>query len=130
MFLRVPLGSANVFAKAAADARVGARAQSLVLRFGETLDDVAKARGCSVREIKRLNAVADTAELRGGMTILVPARAATAVPAAPAASGDNADDTILVAVPDHAFAYQGRERVFYRTRDGDTLADIAAVFGG
>jgi membrane-bound lytic murein transglycosylase D len=126
--LRVPLGSANVFAKAAADARVGERAQSLVLRFGETLDDVAKARGCSVRELKRLNAVTDTAELRGGMTILVPARTATAVPAAPAASGDSADDTILVAVPDRAFAYQGRERVFYRTRDGDTLADIAAVF--
>ena len=40
----------------------------------------------------------------------------------------SADDTILVAVPDRAFAYQGRERVFYRTRDGDTLADIAAVF--
>ncbi|HEX7501763.1 MAG TPA: LysM peptidoglycan-binding domain-containing protein, partial [Polyangia bacterium] len=126
--LRVPLGSANVFAKAATDARVGERAQSLVLRFGETLDDVAKARGCSVRELKRLNAVTDTAELRGGMTILVPARAATVVPAAPATSGDNADDTILVAVPDRVFAYQGRERVFYRTRDGDTLADIAAVF--
>jgi membrane-bound lytic murein transglycosylase D len=126
--LRVPLGSASVFAKAAADARVGERSQSLVLRFGETLEDVAKARGCSVRELKRLNAVTDTAELRGGMTILVPTRAATAAPATSAASGDNADDTILVAVPDRAFAYQGRERVFYRTRDRDTLADIAAVF--
>jgi membrane-bound lytic murein transglycosylase D len=126
--LRVPLGSANLFAKAASEARSGEKLQPVVLRFGETLDDVAKVRGSSVRELKRINAVTDTAELRGGMTILVPVRAPPAAPAAPATSGENADDTILVAVPDRAFAYQGRERVFYRTRDGDTLADISAVF--
>jgi membrane-bound lytic murein transglycosylase D len=123
--LRVPLGSASLFAKAASESRSGERLQSVVLRFGETLDDVAKARGCSVRELKRINAVSDTAELRGGMTILVPARP---VPTTPVAASDDADDTILVAVPDRAFAHQGRERVFYRTRDGDTLADIASVF--
>jgi membrane-bound lytic murein transglycosylase D len=123
--LRVPLGSANLFAKAASDARSGEKLQPVVLRFGETLDDVAKARGCSVRELKRINAVTDTAELRGGMTILVPMRSA---PSTPAVSGDSTDDTILVAVPDRVFGSQGRERVFYRTRDGDTLADIAAVF--
>jgi membrane-bound lytic murein transglycosylase D len=50
----------------------GEKLVPVVLRFGETLDDVAKARGCSVRELKRINAVTDTAELRGGMTILVP----------------------------------------------------------
>ncbi len=125
--LRVPLGSASLFAKAAGEARTGERVQPVVLRFGETLDDVAKARGCSLRELKRINAVTDSAELRGGMTILIPARAAPPA-AAPTASGDNADDTILVAVPDRAFSYQGKERVFYRTRDGDTLADIAAIF--
>jgi membrane-bound lytic murein transglycosylase D len=126
--LRVPLGSASLFAKAAGEARTGEHVQTVVLRFGETLDDVAKARGCSVRELKRINAVTDSAELRGGMTILVPARGAPTPAAPPAASGDNADDTILVAVPDRAFSYQGRERVFYRTRDGDTLTDIAAIF--
>ena len=124
--LRVPLGSANLFAKAAGDARSGEKLLPVVLRFGETLDDVAKARGSSVRELKRINAVTDSAELRGGMTILVPVRAVSAASVAP--SGDSADDTILVAVPDRAFAYQGRERIFYRTRDGDNLADIAAVF--
>jgi membrane-bound lytic murein transglycosylase D len=103
----------------------GERFQAVVLRFGETLDDVAKARGSSVRELKRINSVTDTSELRGGTTILVPARSAPPV-AAP--SADETDDSILVAVPDRAFAYQGRERVFYRTRDGDSLADIAQVF--
>jgi membrane-bound lytic murein transglycosylase D len=125
--LRVPLGSAALFAKAAIEAKTNERLQPVVLRFGETLEDLAKARGCSARELKRLNNVTDTAELRGGMTILVPNRNAPAVPA-PAAAPDETDDTILVAVPDRAFAYQGRERVFYRTRDGDTVADVAAVF--
>jgi membrane-bound lytic murein transglycosylase D len=124
--LRVPIGSGTLFAKAAGELRVGGeRLQTVVLRFGETLDDVAKARGSSVRELKRINSVTDTSELRGGMTILVPARTSPPV-AAPGT--DEADDTILVAVPDRAFAYQGRERVFYRTRDSDTLADIAQVF--
>ena len=123
--VRVPLGSAASFGKAATEARAADKVQTLVLRFGETVEDVAKARGCSVRELKRLNAVSDTAELRGGMTILVPARSAPPPP--PVAATDD-DDSILVAVPDRAFAYPGRERVFYRTRDGDTLPDIAAVF--
>jgi membrane-bound lytic murein transglycosylase D len=124
--LRVPLGSANLFSKAAGDLRVGGeRLQAVVLRFGETFEDVAKARGSSVRELKRINAVTDTAEIRGGMTILVPARNPPPVADKPS---DDADDTILVAVPDRPFAYQGRERVFYRTRDGDSLADIAAAF--
>ena len=126
--LRVPLGSAALFTKAAIEAKTNERLQAVVLRFGETLEDVAKARGCSARELKRLNTVTDTAELRGGMTILVPNRNVPAVPAVPVAANDEADDTILVAVPDRAFAYQGRERVFYRTRDGDTVADIAAIF--
>ena len=124
--LRVPVGSGASFSKAAGEARTAERMQPMVLRFGETLDDVAKARGSSVRELKRINGVTDTAELRGGMTILVPSRVAPTAP--PPAATEDADDTILVAVPDRAFAYQGCERVFYRTRDGDTLADIATAF--
>ena len=124
VIVRVPAGSAALWTKAASEARSAEKVQTVVLRFGETLEEVAKARGCSVRELKRLNAVTDTAELRGGMTILVPARGAPTPPPAAAAE----DETILVAVPDRAFAYPGRERVFYRTREGDTLADIAAVF--
>jgi membrane-bound lytic murein transglycosylase D len=120
--LRVPVGSAALFTKAVGNARE--KVQTVVLRFGETVEELAKAHGSSIREIKRLNAISDTAELRGGMTVLVPARSA---PTAPPPAADE-DDTILVAVPDRAFAYQGRERVFYRTRAGDTLHEIADTF--
>ena len=39
------------------------------------------------------------------------------------------DDTVLVAVPDRSFSYDGRERAFYRARDGDSLDEIADAFG-
>jgi len=125
--VRIPQGSAGVYAQAVTQLRKsGDRVETLVLRFGDTLESVAKARGVSVRELKRMNGVGDSAELRGGTTILVPARAGAPAPVANA--GDEVDDTILVAVPERASASSGGERVFYRTRDGDTLDEIADVF--
>ena len=38
------------------------------------------------------------------------------------------DDQVIVAVPDRVFSYEGRERVFYRTRDGDSIEEIAETF--
>jgi membrane-bound lytic murein transglycosylase D len=115
----------------------------VVLRFGETLDDVARAHGSSVRELRRLNGVKETLELHGGMSIVVPRRAVATKEkdkdkdkdadrqSDKPATADTAvdDDTVLVAVPDRSFSYDGRERVFYRTRDGDGLDEIADVFG-
>jgi LysM repeat protein len=117
--------------------------ETVVLRFGETLDDVARAHACSVRELRRLNGVKETLELHGGTSIVVPRRAVAVKDKSKdkdkdpdgnkdkAAGGDDAadDDTVLVAVPDRSFSYEGRERVFYRTRDGDGLDEIADVFG-
>ena len=117
--------------------------ETVVLRFGETLDDVARAHGSSARELRRLNGVKETAELRGGTSIVVPAprrRSRRPRPRTSDKDGDvdgrpadgeagTDDDTILVAVPDRSFSYDGRERVFYRTRDGDGLDEVADVFG-
>jgi membrane-bound lytic murein transglycosylase D len=126
------------------------KVDTVVLRFGETLDDVARARGVAVRELRRLNGVKDSGELRAGTAIVVPSKKAAVASAGkdrgketpsagkdddnpqdeaskPAATAD--DDTVLVAVPDHSFSYDGRERVFYRARDGDVLDEIADAFG-
>jgi membrane-bound lytic murein transglycosylase D len=125
--VRIPLGSSGLYAQAVAQLRrSGERVETLVLRFGDTLESVAKARGVSPRELKRLNGVGDSADLRGGTTILVPARSGAPAPAS--SGGDDSDETILVAVPDRASGSAGSERVFYRTRDGDTLDEIADVF--
>jgi membrane-bound lytic murein transglycosylase D len=146
--VRLPPGTAGAFAANLESARTGnTQTETIVLRFGETLDDVARARGTSARELRRLNGVKDTGELRAGVSIVVPKRGAAktkardkgeAVAEGAADAGkttgppevpEGDDDTVIVAVPDRSFAYDGRERVFYRTREGDGLDEIAATFG-
>jgi membrane-bound lytic murein transglycosylase D len=150
--VRIPVGTAAVYATNIDKARTvdkTDKVDTVVLRFGETLDDVARARGVAVRELRRLNGVKDSAELRAGTAIVVPSKKATIASASkergnketapgkdddarddagkPAAAAD--DDTLLVAVPERSFSYDGRERVFYRARDGDSLDEIADAFG-
>jgi membrane-bound lytic murein transglycosylase D len=141
--VRVPPGAAVAFAANLESAGASERTDTIVLRFGETLDEVARTRGINVRDLRRLNGVKDSAELRAGVSIVVPKRgvAATKAPkvtaapagevadpaAAKAPEGD--DDLVIVAVPERTFSYDGRERVFYKTRDGDGLQEIAEAFG-
>ncbi|HLK92581.1 MAG TPA: transglycosylase SLT domain-containing protein [Polyangia bacterium] len=136
--VRLPPGTAAVYAASLDKDRDADKLETVVLRFGETLDDVARAHGSTARELRRLNGVKDTLELRGGTSIVVPRRLAIAkdrdkgASATATAAGDAApadDDTVLVAVPDRSFSYDGRERVFYRTRDGDGLDEVADAFG-
>jgi membrane-bound lytic murein transglycosylase D len=150
--VRLPQGAAAQYVASFEKVRGTDKLETVVLRFGETLDDVARTRGGSSRELRRLNGVKDTDELRAGTAILVPRRASkdetakndTAAKADKSdkpehgdrgdrgekdEKPDEADDTIIVAVPDRAFSYEGRERVFYRTRDGDGLDEIADAFG-
>jgi membrane-bound lytic murein transglycosylase D len=152
--VRIPPGWQGNFAEALERSRSAAdKLETVVLRFGETLDEVARARGMSTRELRRLNGVKDSAELRAGVTIVVPGRRP---PAKQDRNGDRKEDRdgdrkddrgdrataarerdgetgageeqIVVAVPDRAWSYEGRERIFYRTRDADTLDEIAETF--
>ena len=146
--VRVPVGAGAAYASNIDKARSNEKLDTVLLRFGETLDDVARTRGVAVRELRRLNGVKDSAELRAGTAIVVPkARGEKAEKAEKAEKSDKGkdddgareaagkpaagpdDDTVLVAVPDRSFNYDGRERVFYRARDGDSLDEIADAFG-
>jgi membrane-bound lytic murein transglycosylase D len=135
--VRVPPGSASLCAEAIERSRAAAdRVDTLVLRFGETIDDVARTRGLAPRELRRLNGVRDGSELRAGVTIVVPRRSAVAAKGAEGPDGTDRDaegeggddDQTIVAVPDRTFSYEGRERVFYKTRDGDSIDEIAETF--
>src|SRR5205814_7001680 len=96
------------------------------LKFGERLEDVARAIRVSVKELKRINGVTDSTELRGGTDILVP-RERSKVSEADLPPPE--EEPFLVAVPERAFSYPDRRRVFYRTRDGDSAETIADFFG-
>jgi membrane-bound lytic murein transglycosylase D len=144
--VRIPVGTSTAFAEAFDRARGTAdRVDTVVLRFGETIDEVARSRGLAPRELRKLNGVKDAGELRAGVTIVVPKRTAVAqkekatdkngakgadAPDKPEsdASDSSEDDQVIVAVPDRVFIYEGRERVFYRTRDGDSIEEIAETF--
>jgi membrane-bound lytic murein transglycosylase D len=151
--LRIPVGARPTFMDSFERARgVGDNLETVTLRFGETLEAVARARGTTARELRRLNGVKDSAELRAGVAIVVPRRKgsapdrggpeaarganrSTAGGGAEAGSADavlagvEPEDEVLVAVPDRVFNYEGRERIFYQTRDADTLEEVAEVFG-
>jgi membrane-bound lytic murein transglycosylase D len=132
--VRVPAGSAAACAAALDKSHAGSeKLDTMVLRLGETLDDVARTRGVAVKELRRINGVKESIELRAGVAILVPPKR-TAPDKAKDKDRDgdktgDSDETILVAVPERSFSYEGRERVFYRTRDGDGLNEIADAFG-
>jgi membrane-bound lytic murein transglycosylase D len=117
--VRVPRGTAAIAAQRLPDVKEAIAPYTL--RFGERLDDVARAHGASTRELRSLNGVDDPSELRPGLTIVVPA-GRKPLPSPPS-------ETVIVAVPDKDAVVAGRKRVFYRTLATDTVADIAAFFG-
>jgi membrane-bound lytic murein transglycosylase D len=126
--VRLPVGTAGACAQGLASARAPAdQVDTVVLRFGESLEDVARTRGIPLRELKKLNGVRDLAEVRPGATIVCPPRA-SAAPEARRLPVEEDLDEVLVAVPERTFSYADREQVFYRTREGDTLDEIAQVF--
>ena len=124
--LRLPKGTAARYADSY-DPR-GEKLDSYVVRFGERLEDIARARGVSLRDLRRLNGVEESVEVRAGVTLLVPAAsgkgAASAAPPPPLPGGE----VVIVAVPDKSLSVPGRKRVFYRVISGDTISGIARFF--
>jgi len=115
--LRVPRGGGERFLAAAEWQREAVR--PYVLRFGERLDDLAVAFGATPRELKALNGLDDTADLRPGLTLVVPDGRKPLPPPC---------ETVIVAVPDKDALVAGRKRLFYRTLPQDSPDQIAAFF--
>ena len=108
-----------------------------VVRFGESLEQIAAARKVPMAKLVELNAITPGEVVRGGTVLLVPASSAPAAPlrgrgaavAAPQRRAVTKDDKAAVAVvPADIFVYPDRRRVFYRVLVGDTLREIADTF--
>ncbi len=115
---RVPHGAGARFAAAFEQHRE--LVKPFVVRFGERLEDVAAANGTTTRELRALNGIEDSAEVRPGLTLVVP-DGRKPLPPPPC-------DTVIVAVPDKDEQVPGRKRVFYRTLPQDSPSEIAAFF--
>jgi len=115
---RLPRGSGVRFAAAYDQQRE--LVKPIQVRFGERIEELAAAHGASTRELKTLNGIDDTADIRPGMTLLVPDGRKPLPPLA--------CETTIVAVPDKDDVVAGRKRIFYRTLPQDVPSEIAAFF--
>ena len=125
--VQLPLAKARGVARALAKVQKGAPSlERYVVRFGETIDQIALARKTTTQKLVDLNTIGAGEAVRGGTVLLVPS-AETGVTAASAASTGPAASRRTVVVPAERYAYPGQRRVFYRVTVGDTLKDIATV---
>jgi len=126
--VKLPQGSAQRFARNWATTRKEWDGiDTYVVRFGERLDDIAQKYKTTVKELKKLNGLEETADVRAGVTMLVPKRSPEELKRAEAEMAER-EDRLVVAVPDSDAREEGRDRVFYRVREGDTLEEILRVF--
>jgi membrane-bound lytic murein transglycosylase D len=119
--VRVPSGKGQAAAKAIAQLKKDQPPlERYVVRFGETLEQIAQARKIAQAKIVEINGIAAGEVVRGGTTLLLP-RAVANEPPPPAVKP-------VVVVPADIFVYPDRKRVFYRVVTGDTLPEIASAF--
>lgn len=122
--VKVPQGKGSGVAANLAKGRKDAPVlERYVVRFGETLDQIATARRVTAAKLVELNGIGAGEVVRGGTVLLVPKLDATAAAPAPAPAAKT-----TVVVPSDVFVYPDRKRVFYRVTVGDTMKEIAAVF--
>jgi membrane-bound lytic murein transglycosylase D len=126
--VKVPVGKAGGCAQSLAKAkREQPATERYVVKFGETLEQVAQSRRVPVARLVELNGIAPGEVVRGGTVLLVPKDAAIAdkPQVDPKKAGDK---PVVVVVPPDVFVYPDRRRVFYRVQVGDTVRDVCAAF--
>jgi len=138
--VKVPVGKASHctqnFAKARREAPVLER---YVVRFGESLEQIAQARKIATAKLVELNAIVPGEVVRGGTVLFVPRSESMASASderkdrgdkttAKTTDSSTFDGKPIVVVPQDMFVYPDRRRVFYRVQPGDTLREICAVF--
>ena len=125
--LRVPRGRGPALAQVLAKAR---RDQPpldrYVVRFGETIDQIAAAHMITTQRLVDMNSITPGEGVRGGTVLWVP-RVDGLLPATADTAGAPGEPKQSVIVPSDEFVYPSRRRVFYRVLIGDTLKGIAGA---
>jgi membrane-bound lytic murein transglycosylase D len=138
--VKVPTGKASGCTQNLAKAkRVEPVMERYVVRFGETLEQIAQARKVSVAKLVELNAIAPGEVVRGGTILLVPKADGpvadkpqtdpkTAQAGTKRSGSGESEGRPVVVVPQDVFVYPDRRRVFYRVQVGDTVRDVCTTF--
>ncbi len=124
--IRVPLETAGKLLSALTKiGRFGRKYRAHHLRWGETLDDLAREYGTTTTAIRRLNGIRSSLELRPGIALLVPAGRKARNRIRPGKESSR----FLAAVPSLVEPPRGRREVYYRTLHGDRVGSLARLFG-
>lgn len=119
--VRVPPGTGPATAKAVtALAQREAKLDRHVVRWGESVEDIASAWHTTRSSILSLNGFRPGEQVRPGTVLLVPAHARGA-----ASRPETPEAKPVVVVPAETFTHPDRRRIFYRVVAGDTPREIA-----
>ncbi|HEY8087385.1 MAG TPA: LysM peptidoglycan-binding domain-containing protein [Polyangiaceae bacterium] len=122
--VKVPVGKGGVASQVLSKTHKDqAPLDRYVVRFGETLEQIATAHKTTTQKLVELNAIAPGEAVRGGTVLLVPATDGAVAAPTTVAPGPKQS----VVVPADVFVYPDRRRVFYRVQIGDTLKEIASA---
>jgi membrane-bound lytic murein transglycosylase D len=123
--VKVPRGKGTLLEQALRKLRKDATPlDRYVVRFGETLEDIAASRKTTAQKLVDMNSIAPGEAVRGGTVLLVPPTPATTQGAS---SRLDAASKPSVVVRSDEFVYPDRRRVFYHVLVGDTLKEIASA---
>jgi membrane-bound lytic murein transglycosylase D len=126
--VKVPAGKASGCSSNLANARKSEPGfERYVVRFGESLDQIAQAHKVTVAKLVELNGITQGEVVRGGTVLLVPKADGAATPTPPVDPKKTAEKPVVI-VPQDVFVYPDRKRVFYRVQVGDTIKDVCSAF--
>jgi membrane-bound lytic murein transglycosylase D len=121
--VRVPQGKANAVGEGLTKLRKDLPSlDRYVVRFGETLEQIAALHRTTTARIVEVNAISPGEVVRGGTVLLVP-HVEAPHGGEPVAGGPGPKPAIVV--PTDVFVYPDRKRVFYRALVGDTLREVS-----
>lgn len=119
--LKVPTGKVATCSANLAKHRGASTMERYVVKFGETLEQIAAAHKVTTQRLIEVNSISSGEVVRGGAVLLIPKGGM---------GSDDPDvtgDKPVVVVPSDVFVYPDRRRVFYRVLTGDTLRDIGVA---
>ncbi|WP_272424915.1 transglycosylase SLT domain-containing protein [Polyangium jinanense] len=97
-----------------------------LVRWGESIEDVATLRGTTKSTLLSLNGLRSGEQVRPGTVLLVPEGGPDKPTVASVFSGARGEKPTIV-VPAEAFTYPDRRRIFYRVVAGDTVREVASA---
>lgn len=125
--VKIPMGKASGCTQNLAKAkREQPVMERYVVKFGESLEQIAQARRVTVAKLVEANGITPGEVVRGGMVLLVPKGDASSDK--PQVDPKKTAEKPVVVVPQDVFVYPDRRRVFYRVQVGDTVRDVCATF--